>query len=431
MTDRVEAVILAVGSEMLTPTRVDTNSLFISGVLNEVGIPLACKAVVGDSRDELIAQVAHALGRHRVLICTGGLGPTDDDLTREAVAAHLGLPLDEDAVVLETIRARFAARGMAMPEVNRKQAQVPRGARVLENPRGSAPGLLVEHGDRLIALLPGPPREMRPMMDGPVRERLQRLAGGRRLLRRALRVAGRSESRVEEAIQPIYREWLRQSPPIDTTILASPGFIELHLAAVVVDADAGERAMDAAAQALVDRLGADVVSRDGQSIEAVVGALLRERGWRVALAESCTGGLVASRLTDIAGSSDYVDRGVVAYSNDAKTEWLGVPSALIAEHGAVSEPVARAMAEGILARSSSHIAVGITGIAGPGGGSADKPVGTVWLSVAQKEPSLTRAVHCRFPGGREQIKAFAAVTAIDLVRRQLIGAPWDLDWVRR
>ena len=237
-----------------------------------------------------------------------------------------------------------------------------------------------------------------------VRERLGQSAGGRRLLRRALRVAGRSESRVEEAIQPIYREWLRQSPAIDTTILASPGFIELHLASVVLDVAAGERAMDAAAQALVDRLGPDVIGPDGAPIEVVVGQLLRERGWRVALAESCTGGLVASRLTDVAGSSDYVDRGVVAYSNETKVDWLGVPADLIARHGAVSDAVARAMAEGVLARSAAQIAVGITGIAGPGGGSPEKPVGTVWLAVAQSHPPATRTAHCRFLGGREQVR---------------------------
>jgi PncC family amidohydrolase len=189
--------------------------------------------------------------------------------------------------------------------------------------------------------------------------------------------------------------------------------------------------MDAAAQAIVDRLGPDVIGPDGAPIEVVVGQLLRERGWRVALAESCTGGLVASRLTDVAGSSDYVDRGVVAYSNEAKVDCLGVPADLIARHGAVSDAVARGMAEGMLARSRAQIAVGITGIAGPGGGSPEKPVGTVWLAVAQSHPPATRSAHCRFLGGREQVKAFAAVTALDLVRRQLMGAPWDIDWLRR
>jgi nicotinamide-nucleotide amidase len=337
----------------------------------------------------------------------------------------------EDPTLVEAIRARFAVRGLQMPEVNRRQAMVPAGATVLENPQGSAPGLLLEHDGAVIALLPGPPREMRPMMSGAVQARLRALAGERRLLRRVVRVGGRTESRVEELAQPIYSTWLTQLPPIETTILASPGLIELHLSTRVAVAAAGAAALDSAVEALRVRLGPDVVSVDADSLEQAVGGLLRARGWRLAFAESCTGGLAASRMTDVPGSSDYVDRGVVVYSNDAKTELLGVPPPLIAEHGAVSEPVVRAMAEGMLARSRSQVAVAITGIAGPGGGSHDKPVGTVWLAVALAEPRETRAVVCRFLGGRSLVKTFAAITAIDLVRRRLIDAPWDVDWIRR
>jgi len=239
MNESLKAVVLAVGSEMLTPTRTDTNSLYITEVLNGLGIDLAYKAVVGDDPGELGAAIAQALDRHQILILTGGLGPTDDDLTREVVAAHFQLPLDENIAIVETIRARFAARGIAMPEVNRRQAMVPRGATVIENPRGSAPGLLIDRDDRIVALLPGPPREMRPMMSGPIAERLARVAGGRRLLRRALRIAGRSESRVDEQVSAIYRPWQAAQPRIDTTILASPGFIELHLSAQVTDLVAG------------------------------------------------------------------------------------------------------------------------------------------------------------------------------------------------
>lgn len=427
----VAATIIAVGSEMLTPTRSDTNSLFITEVLNAIGIDVAAKAIVGDDRDELDAMLRLALARHRVLILTGGLGPTDDDLTREVVAAHLGLPLDEDPAIVEAIRARFAARGIEMPEVNRRQAMVPRGATVIDNPRGSAPGLIIEHADRLIALMPGPPREMKPMMTGPVRDRLITVAGGRHLVRRSLRVAGRSESRVDERAAPVYREWLTQEPRIETTILASPGMIELFLATQVTDEAAGRRAVDAGVEALQKALGSDVISTDGASIEQALGAMLRGRGLRIALAESCTGGLVASRLTDVAGSSDYVDRGWVVYSNEAKHDLLGVPAELISAHGAVSEPVARALAQGALARSRADIAVGITGIAGPGGGSEEKPVGTVWIAVALREPRETRAVVCRFLGGREMVKTFAAITALDLVRRWLIDAPWDIDWIWR
>jgi nicotinamide-nucleotide amidase len=431
MSDTVKAVVLAVGSEMLTPTRTDTNSHYVTEVLNGLGIDLAYKAVVGDEPVELAAAVAHALARHRILIMTGGLGPTDDDLTREVVAGHFAVPLDEDAAIVETIRARFALRGIAMPEVNRRQAMVPRGASVIANPRGSAPGLLIEHDDRLVALLPGPPREMRPMMSGPVAERLAALAGPRRLLRRALRVSGRSESRVDEQISGIYRTWQQRQPRIDTTILASPGFIEVHLSTQVTDRAAGDDALDQAVASLTARLGPDVVNTTGRPLEQTLGDLLRARGWRIALAESCTGGLATSRLTDIAGSSDYVDRSWVVYGNDAKRDLLGVPEEILSRYGAVSEPVARALAEGALVRSRADVSIGITGIAGPGGGTEEKPVGMVWLAVALSEPRETNAVVCRFVGGREMVKTFAAVTALDLVRRRLIGAPWDIDWIWR
>ncbi len=424
------AVIIAVGSEMLTPARTDTNSLFVTEVLNGIGIDVAYKQVVGDDRVELDAQIGHALSRHRVLVLTGGLGPTDDDLTREVVARHLALPLEEDAALLDSIRARFAVRGWTMPEVNRKQAQVPRGAVVLHNPRGSAPGLLITDGDRVLALLPGPPREMRPMMRGPVRDRLLAMAGGVRLLRRVLTIAGRSESRVEEITQPIYTTWLHQAPRIETTILATPGLVELQLSTRVTDEAEGVAALDRAVEALRGGLGADLVSADGARLEAVVGDLLRERGWRVALAESCTGGLATSRLTDVPGSSAYVDRAVVVYSNAAKTALLGVPEEVLGAHGAVSEAVARVMAEEAARRSGADVGVAITGIAGPGGGSDEKPVGTVWFAVSTAA-SGTQAAVCRFLGGREVVKLWSAVTALDFVRRAILGLPLTVDWIWR
>ena len=390
MSEALKAVILAVGSEMLTPTKTDTNSLFVTDILNGLGIEVAYKAVVGDDREELGAQVELALARHPILILTGGLGPTDDDITREVVADRLGLQMHEDPALVEAIRARFAARGLSMPEVNRRQAMVPEGATVLENPRGSAPGLLIEHRGAIIALLPGPPREMRPMMSGAVKARLLALAGHRRLLRRLVRVAGTLGVAGRRTGATRLRPWLQQSPPIETTILASPGSIELHLSMQVTDEVRGAAALDVAVEALRARLGPDVVSIDGESLEQAVGELLRARGWRIAFAESCTGGLATSRLTDVAGSSDYVDRSVVVYSNEAKTDLLGVPAALVAAHGAVSEPVVRAMAEGMLARSRAQVAVAITGIAGPGGGSDEKPVGTVWIGVAS--PNRARRV---------------------------------------
>ncbi len=422
MADRLEArpfdaAIIAVGSELLTPEKIDTNSLFITQVLNDLGIAVAFKAIVGDHRSELASHVAHALQRHRVLILTGGLGPTDDDLTREVVAGQLGLPMHEDAAIVEAIEQRFASRGWTMPAVNRRQALVPQGAAVLANPNGTAPGLWLEHDGAVIALLPGPPREMKPMMEGEVRTRLAARAGDTRLFRRLVRVSGKGESAVEEIAQPIYSRWLLQQPPIETTILAGLGQVELHLVLQSIDAPGANAALEVAVSELTHALGQDVVSTDGTALEAAVGNLLRERGWRVALAESCTGGLATSRLTDVAGSSDYVERSIVAYSNQAKVDLLGVSASLIAAHGAVSEPVAAAMAEGIRDRARVNVGVGITGIAGPGGGSLDKPVGTVCIAVAG---TVTRVRTFRFPGGREMVKAMSANWALDLLRRHLL-----------
>lgn len=414
----LDAAIIAVGSELLTPEKVDTNSLFITQILNDLGIAVASKAVVGDNRDELTSHLAHALQRHRIVLFTGGLGPTDDDLTREVVAAHLGLQMHEDAGIIEAMERRFASRGWQMPAVNRRQAMVPHGATVLTNPHGTAPGLWIEHGDAVLALMPGPPREMKPMMDGDVRARLSVLAGDTRLFRRLVRVSGKGESAVEEIVQPIYSRWLSQHPRIETTILAGLGQVELHLMLQSADAPAASAALDRAVALLTQALGQDVVSTNGAVLEAAVGELLRARGWRVALAESCTGGLATSRLTDIPGSSDYIERSVVAYSNAAKVELLDVPASLIAEHGAVSEPVAKAMAEGIRKRAGVEVGVGITGIAGPGGGSDEKPVGTVCIAIAG---TTTHVRTFRFPGGREMVKAMSANWAIDLLRRHLIG----------
>ena len=418
MADGLSAGIIAVGSELLTPHKTDTNSLYVTSVLNDLGIAVAFKAIVGDSRAELTAHIAQALALHPILVLTGGLGPTDDDLTREVVAAHLGLPLEDDAAILDAIERRFASRGWKMPAVNRRQAQVPRGAAVLQNPHGTAPGLWIEHGTRVIVLLPGPPREMQPMMDGEVRRRLSEVAGAVRLYRRMLRVAGKGESLVEEIVQPIYSRWLDQSPRIETTILAGLGQVELHLVSQSDNAALATARLSDAVAELAQARGGDLVSTDGTTLEAVVGDLLRTRGWWVAFAESCTGGLATSRMTDIPGSSDYIERSIVAYSNRAKTELLDVPEALIAEHGAVSEAVALAMAAGIRKRTGVNVGVSITGIAGPGGGSEQKPVGTVCIAVDGADgDGMVRTF--RFPGGREMVKAISAHWAIDLLRRYL------------
>jgi nicotinamide-nucleotide amidase len=410
------AAIVAVGSEMLTPTRVDTNSLYITELLNGIGIDVIEKSIVGDDRGELEAHFAHVLERADVVVFTGGLGPTEDDLTREAVAGHLQLTMHEDQAIVDSIARRFASRGWPMPAVNRRQAMVPEGAVVLDNPNGTAPGLWLEVRGKGIALLPGPPREMRPMLERIMTERLAPRAEGFRVVRRVIKIAGRGESRVEELTQPVYSTWRGGAYPIDTTILAMPGQVELHLSTRGSDVQAMDRVLDAAVHQIEAVMENDIFTVGAKSLEEVTGDLLRARGWKIGLAESCTGGLATSRLTDVAGSSDYVERSVVAYSNEAKIELLGVAPALITAHGAVSEPVAEAMARGIRERARVDVGVGITGIAGPGGGSAHKPIGTVCISVVVPggDP-ITRTM--RFPGNREHVKAFSAFTAIDMVRR--------------
>lgn len=413
------ARILAIGSELLTLGRSDTNSPYIAARLQDLGLAVASTTVVGDDLEPLTDAVSHAVTRADLVVCTGGLGPTADDRTREVVAAVLGLALDEDPAVVAMIRERFDRRGMVMPDINRRQAQVLAGATVLPNGKGTAPGQWVPSRRGAVLLLPGPPREMSPMLAHALEAHVAPRWGGQRARRRTLVVAGRSESWVDEQAAPIYGPWADESPAIATTILASLGTIELHLSARGADTDAIDRRLDDAVDTLAARLGADVVSRDGTPLEQAVGQALVARGFRIALAESCTGGLVTARLTDVPGSSAYVDRAVVSYSNAAKIDALGVPAALVAEHGAVSEPVASAMADGVRQRSGADLGVSITGIAGPDGGSDAKPVGLVWFAVSGPRGVVTR--RALFPGDRAAVRAFASTLALDLVRRYLAG----------
>ncbi len=415
----MRAEVIAVGSEMLTPTHVDTNSLFITERLNEIGIDLQGKTIAGDDRDVLKAIVSDALRRSDLLILTGGLGPTDDDLTRDVVADVIGRPLEYHAYIFEAIEQRFAARGLRTPDINRRQAMVPQGAAVLPNKNGTAPGLWLEHDQKLIVLLPGPPRELKPMFEAVVQERLLRHVGASRLFRRLLRITGQSESYVEEKMQPLYAKWLSSPTRITTTILASLGQIELHLTAMASSADDGHQALDTAVAEVRATLGRDLFSTNSETMQQVVGELLRSRGFRIAAAESCTGGLVMARLTEVPGSSEYVDRGVVVYSNQAKTDLLGVPARLIAAHGAVSEPVAEAMAAGMARIAETDLAVGVTGVAGPTGGTPEKPVGMVAIATAWARNGTldTRVRTFNFIGGREMVRFQASQAALDMVRR--------------
>jgi nicotinamide-nucleotide amidase len=412
------AEIIAVGSELLGSTRIDTNSLFLAGRLASLGIELRAKAVVGDDRIRLASVFKAALGRADLVILTGGLGPTDDDLTREVVTDVLGLESHEDPAIVSQIAQRFARRGLRMPQVNRRQAMVPAGALALDNPNGTAPGLFIEHDRHVIVLLPGPPRELQPMFDELRSGVLRARAGSARVGTETLFVTGRGESHVEEIAQPIYSRWRSETPPIETTILAMPGQVELHLQLRSDDEDAGTRRLREARDVLAAALGRDVFSTDGRSMEEVVGALLRDRGLTISAAESCTGGLLLSRLTDVAGSSDYVIGGAVTYSNPAKTDLADVPPALIEAHGAVSEPVAVALADGIRGRTGSSVALGITGIAGPGGGTPVKPVGTVVVALTGSGIDA-RVRTFSFFGGRPQVKFQATQAALDMVRRHL------------
>jgi competence/damage-inducible protein CinA-like protein len=414
----VRAWVVAVGSEMLTPFKVDTNSLYITERLNEFGYDVRLKAIVGDDVDEIATVVEVAAGQADLVVITGGLGPTEDDLTRDAIARVAGVPLDIDETIVDGLRERFAKRGIRMTDNNRRQAMVPRGATVLENRNGSAPGLWLKRGATEFVLLPGPPRELTPMFDAWVREHLAPAAGARVVMRRTLRITGRPESEVDSVVQPIYTPWRSQPVPIATTILASLGQIELHLTAVAKNSKEAGEALDAAVVQLCAALGPSVYSTDGRPLEQIVGELLFERQLMVAVAESCSGGLLASRLTDTPGSSRYFDRGVVCYSNEAKVDLVGVPEAAIRDHGAVSEPVARAMAEGIRRRGNVAVGIGITGIAGPGGGTPDKPVGTVAIAVVTAEGERVRTF--RFVGGRDMIKFQSTQAALNILRLMLV-----------
>jgi nicotinamide-nucleotide amidase len=425
----VKACIVAVGSEMLTPFRVDTNSLYITERLNTLGYDVRLKAVVADDIDELARVVDAALSWADLIVLTGGLGPTEDDITREAIARVLHVELDIDETIIERIRQRFARRNMAMPANNRRQAMVPRGATLLENPNGTAPGLWIERGRASIVLLPGPPREMKPMLEAVIRDRLMTNAGSAGLFRRTLKITGRAESDVDDVAQPVYSRWTTQPIPISTTILAVLGQIELHLTASASNREDADARLAEAVAELEAALGPSVYSTDGRGLETVVGQMLRERHLKISLAESCTGGLLASRLTDVPGSSEYVDRAVVCYSNEAKTELLGVPMELIHEHGAVSEPVARAMAEGVRERSRTNVGIGVTGIAGPGGGSEHKPVGTVSIAVVSDEATKVRTF--QFLGGRDMVKFQASQTAMNMLRLMLMRADGVREWTER
>ena len=412
----MQAEIIAVGSELLTPDRIDTNSLFLTQRLNHLGIAVARKTIVGDQHDHVRDAFRCALDRCDLVISSGGLGPTLDDLTREALAELLSRKLVLNNSVLQNIEARFRRLGRTMPDVNKRQAMVPEGADLLENSRGTAPGLWLESAGRIIILLPGPPHELKAMFTEKVEPRLERLAGATRLFYREMRTAGLTESEVEQRTAPIYTQY----PEVRTTILTAPGEIQLHLRVWSSDHAAAERMLDELIERISFALGENVFTSNGQSLEEIVAHEMTLNQATVATAESCTGGLLAERLTRIPGSSSYFLGGVVCYSNDLKTAWTDVPAELIESKGAVSPEVAQALAQGIRRRIGATLGIGITGIAGPSGGSPEKPVGLVYIALADANASRDRTL--RFPGDRERIRWHASQAALDMLRRYFIYA---------
>jgi nicotinamide-nucleotide amidase len=412
----LKAELLAIGSELLGPLRAETNSLWLTGRLLDAGIEVAARATLADELALLESAFREALSRADVVIATGGLGPTADDLTREAAAGATGRPLRREAAILQALRARFARYGRTMSATNEKQADVIEGAEALPNARGTAPGQALDIGGRLLVLLPGPPGEMKPMFDEQVLPRLRARAGATRVVRRrVLRIAAMPESEVDELAAPVYSRF--ENPR--TTILGAAGQVELHLVAHGDGAQGAERRIESLAEALRAVLPGRIYSEDGRDLPHVVMALLRERGLSLAAAESCTGGLFSARLTDVPGASATLERAFVTYANRAKVEELGIDPATIEWHGAVSEEVAAAMAEGARRAASADVGVGITGIAGPDGGSEEKPVGLVF--VATSGAVGTRVRRSLFPGGRERVRFQATQVALEMLRRGLLG----------
>jgi nicotinamide-nucleotide amidase len=414
----VNAEIIAVGSELLTPFRMDTNSLFLTEQINQLGVEIVFKSVVGDDLARLVAAAQHALFRTEIVIFTGGLGPTEDDLTREAVAEALGVSLHRDESVLAAIEQRFAARGWKMSPNNAKQADVLEGATVLPNPNGTAPGQWLsgkfDGRERIVILLPGPPHELKPLFEAECRERLRSKLPPAFLATRVLKVAMLGESLVDARVAPIYKRF----EEVQTTILAGPGEIQLHFKTHAATMEAAQARVDEAADAVEEELDDAVYSRNGESLEQIVGYWLQMRNATVAVAESCTGGLLGERITSVSGSSRYFAGGAIVYSNAVKTDLAGVPADMIERHGAVSREVAAALAEGIRYRCEATFGVGITGVAGPTGGTPQKPVGLVFHALASDNG--TEVIERNFPGDRKRIRWFATTLALDMVRRKLM-----------
>jgi nicotinamide-nucleotide amidase len=407
--------ILAVGSELLTPYFQDTNSLYLTRRLNDLGLDVDFKSIVGDQWENLIVAFTQALSRANLIMVIGGLGPTRDDKTREAWASVMGKKLIFKQQLLQNIQARFARRKMKMPAVNKKQAYVISGSEVLENKNGTAPGLWIETDSHIIILLPGPPGELKPMFEDSVWPRLKKF-GTKFAVRRVIKTAGLTESYIESKIQKIYP----QIYGVQLTTLAYPGQIEIHLTAYHDKKLSQAREKIDHTQGLIcEVLKENIYSADGQELEEVVGEMLKKRHETIAVAESCTGGLLGNRITNVPGSSDYFLLGMVAYSNKAKTYLLNVSTKHLDKFGAVSSQTAKKMATCVREKSKSTYGLSITGIAGPSGGTTEKPVGLVYTAL-----SWDGGVEVKknlFVGDRNAVKFQSSQKALDMLRRHLLG----------
>ncbi|HYA25859.1 MAG TPA: competence/damage-inducible protein A [Terriglobales bacterium] len=414
----MSAEIIAIGSELLTPFRQDTNSLYLTEKLNQLGVEVIFKTIVGDRKEHLVQAASLALSRADILIFMGGLGPTEDDLTREAVAEALGLELRQDAATMANIEQRFASRGWKMPANNAKQADILAGATVLANANGTAPGQWIsgkyDGCEKMIMLLPGPPHELKALFEEQCIDRLRAKLPAQFIATRELKITGMGESHCDAKVAPIYKRF----PDVQTTILAGAGEIQLHLRTRGASLEAAQQRVDKLVAQIEEELGDSVFSDNGDSMEQIVGYYLQMRNATLAVAESCTGGLLAERITSVSGSSRYFVGGAIVYSNELKTSLAGVPAELIAKHGAVSHEVAAALAEGIRERCGATFGLGVTGVAGPTGGTAEKPVGLVFHGLASDGP--TEVIERKFPGDRKRIRWFASQQALDMVRRKLM-----------
>jgi nicotinamide-nucleotide amidase len=414
----MKSEIIAVGSEMLTPFRQDTNSLYITEKLNEIGVSVSFKTIVGDRRKDLVNAIRAALGRIDILVLMGGLGPTEDDLTREAVAEALSLTLRRDASVVGSLHARAATMRITLAENNLKQADVIEGATVLVNPNGSAPGQWLDTKfagyRKLILLVPGPPGECRPLFDEACLPLLRAVVPPRSIAKRTLRAAMIPESQADKLLAPIYTAYT----DVETTILSHAGDIQLTLLCAKTTASSAQSRVDELASRMEEALEDWLYSSQGESLEQIVLYYLGLRQATLAVAESCTGGMIAQRITSVPGASRSFLGGAIVYSDALKTAIAGVPAKLIAKEGAVSAEVAKSLAQGIRLRTGATLGLGVTGIAGPSGGSEEKPVGLVYIALSDAQKN--EVVEKNFRGDRDRIREYVSQQALDLIRRRLM-----------